>query len=496
MKTPPKSRFLLLFAFAVLALGGPSEAASTHRAHPRTQSAAATAPQPGPATPEPAKAAPAAADSDVDDEDNPDENGVAAVVNETPITEYDVRQRLALVLATSGSQPSRETVKRMRPQVLDQLKTESLELQEARRKNISVSPQEVDKEIDGILNDNHLTMDQLKQILGHANVAIETLRAQIAIQLAWQKAIEDEYGDRINITDQDVAEELAREKEGADKPHYLVAEIFLPVDSPEQNEKVLKDANDLENQLRNGASFPQLARQFSQSPSAAAGGDLGWVHDGQLAAELNDELRKTTPGQLTPPIRGTGGYYILALRQRQEGVGVKLPAAPPPPKPEPEPETPAAKAGYLPLARFLLPMPPKAPKDYLDKAIQMAQQIRAGNPTCAMLEKIHEQIKGSVYMSLGTMRVTDLGPEIRAELAKTASGEATPPFRSSAGIEIIGRCDKQAPRPEAVAAAPAPSNFRIPTPQEIEGRLFQQQISALARRYIRDLRRQANVETR
>src|SRR4029077_13081391 len=125
------------------------------------------------------------------------EDAVAAVVNDDIVTEYDLAQRLGLVLATAGVQATAETVKKLKPQVLEQLKTEKLELQESKRKNITVSPPEVDKEIDGILKDNHLTMDQLKGILARDKVEVATLRAQIAVQLAWQKAIEDEYGDRV-----------------------------------------------------------------------------------------------------------------------------------------------------------------------------------------------------------------------------------------------------------------------------------------------------------
>ncbi|HWA90188.1 MAG TPA: peptidylprolyl isomerase [Rhizomicrobium sp.] len=471
---------------ALALLAGPLHAAAPKHAKPsqqvaKTEPAAATAPTPD--QPPPDEAEPP---------EDFDTNGVAAVINDQIVSEYDLTQRVALVISTSGMKQTAENRKKMRPQVLEQLKTEKLELIEAQRKNITVSPTEVDKEIEGILTDNKLTLDQLKQILGRSSVAMETLRAQIAVQIAWQKAIEDEYGDRINITQQDVDDELARAKEGADKPHYLVAEIFLAVESPDQDEKVHKSADDLVAQMKSGAPFPTIARQFSQSPSAAEGGDLGWVHDGQLAPELNDELRKTTPGQITPPIRSAGGYYILFLRQRQEGEGTKV-AAPAPPPPQPEAPEPPKHPGYLPLARFLLPVPAKAPKDYVDKAVSIATQIRQQNPTCAMLQKVAGDIKGSVYMSLGEMKLTDLGEAIQAELAKVPSGEATPPFRSAAGIEIIARCDKQAPR-QAVVEAIAP--YKTPTRDEVERRLFQKQISMLARRYIRDLRREANVETR
>jgi peptidyl-prolyl cis-trans isomerase SurA len=470
VRTLPKSRFLLkstLLALPVLGLtalcAAPGWAAGTTR-HPTKT---ATAQPPAPAEPAPY----------VDPE--ADENGVAAIVNDQIVSDYDLRQRLALVLSTSGMPPTPENKKRMRTQVLEQLKTEKLELEEAQRKNITVSPPEVDKEIDGILKDNNLARDQLNAIMTRSGVAMETLRAQIAVQLAWQKAIEDEYGDRINITEQDVSDEMARILEGKDKPHYLVAEIFLAVDSPEQDATVLKSANDLFAQMQNGAPFPQIARQFSQSPTAAAGGDLGWVNDGQLSAELNEAIRKINVGSVTPPIRAAGGYYILALRDREEGANAKLPE---PVQPKP------ARPGYLPIARLLLPLPPKAPPDYVKKVAGMANDIRQHIQSCPQLQKMMAPIKGAVFMNLGEMKLSDLSAQMQAELAKTQSGEATEPFLSSAGVEVIARCDER--------ATPAPHQFHPPTRDQVQRELFQQQISMLARRYIRDLRREANVETR
>ncbi len=458
---------------ALAAVPASTQTAPPQHHHAKPKAAAQTPPVATPASTLPA----AEPDDEVDD---PNSDGVVAVVNDQIVSEYDLRQRLALVISTSGMQPTPATLSKMRPQVLEQLKTEKLELEEAQRKNITVSPTEVDKEIDGIVKDNHLNLDQLKGILAKDKVAFETLRAQIAVQLAWQKAIEDEYGDRINITDADVSEELARIAVGKDKPHYLVAEIFLAVDNPDQEDKVRKAADDLETQIQNGAPFQTIARQFSQSPTAAVGGDIGWVHEGQLSDELNDALKKLSIGAISPPIRGTGGYYILILRQKQEPLGTKLPDPATLQKPE--------KPGYLPLARVLLPLPPKAPQTYIDSAMKAAAAVHDRVENCNQLQKLIGGAHGAVFMNLGEMKLTDLSEQIQAELAKTQSGEATQPFRSAAGIEVIARCDKR--------AAPQATPFVMPSRDDVEKQLFQQQISMLARRYIRDLKREANVETR
>jgi peptidyl-prolyl cis-trans isomerase SurA len=124
----------------------------------------------------------------------------------------------------------------------------------------------------------------------------------------------------------------------------------------------------------------------------------------------------------------------------------------------------------------------------MKKVLGMANDVRAHITNCAQMQKLVAPIRGAVFMNLGEMKLADLSPQMQAALAKTQSGEPTEPFLSPAGVEVIARCDER-------AAAPL-KKFNVPTRDEVERRLFQQQISMLARRYIRDLRREANVETR
>ncbi|HEY5048954.1 MAG TPA: peptidylprolyl isomerase [Rhizomicrobium sp.] len=405
-------------------------------------------------------------------------DGIAAIVNDTPISNYDLQQRMALFLATSGVRPNADQLKSIREQVLKQLETERIELLEAQKNNTTISTVDVDKAIGNIVSDNHLTLDQLKKMLVQSGVDMATLRSQISTQLAWSKTVQDQYGDSVHISPEEVGEELARIKNGANKPRFHVGEIFEAVDTPEQNAKVLKDVTDLYNQIELGAPFSAVARQFSQNPTAAQGGDLGWVQEGQLPSELDAALKTMRPGDVSQPIRSSGGYYILQYRDRQEPAGTKLPDAA---------QLTANPSGALPLARVLLPIGPKPAKDLTDRAMQVAAMLRSHIAGCEHLQQVAAKIPGAQYFNLGTMRLTDLSPEIQGALSKTEAGDSTVPFSSSAGVEIIVRCDKPVPRL---------TEQTIPTRDQVEQELYEGQMSVLARRYLRDLRRDADVETR
>jgi peptidyl-prolyl cis-trans isomerase SurA len=406
-------------------------------------------------------------------------DGIAATVNDESISQYEIRQRVALYLATSGlPKLTAEQTKRVRGQILEQLEDEKLQLQEAQRKKITVSPVEVDKHINTMMSEKDFDIAQLRKTLAAAGASEDALRAQITASIAWQKAVQDEYQDRVDITPQMVDAEMRRNAEGADKPHFQVSEIFLPVDNPEMNEKVRKDAQEIEDQLHQGAPFQLVARQFSQHPTAASGGDIGWVYLGQLAPELNQALAKMQTGEISAPIRSTGGWYILDLRERQEPLGTKIATVN---------TTPTGPDSVLPLARLLLPMPPTAPKEELDKVMTVANQISTRIRQCGQLEEIHKQLPGSVYMKLGDMKLSELSPQMRDALLKTTAGGVAAPFSDEAGIEVIARCDKREPIRTA---------YKLPTREEVENQLFQQQIATMARRYMRDLKRSANIQLR
>jgi peptidyl-prolyl cis-trans isomerase SurA len=186
-------------------------------------------------------------------------------------------------------------------------------------------------------------------------------------------------------------------------------------------------------------------------------------------------------GDVSEPIRAAGGYFILQLREKQQPVGSKVPDTPTAPV-----GTPNAP-GTLPLARILIPIGPKPAKDLAERAIQAAAVLRTHIRDCTRAHDVVSHMPGAVYMNLGPMRIADLSADMQSAIAKTGPGESTAPFASPAGVEVILRCDKAVPK-ESVAV--------VPTREQVEQQLYEQQMTVLARRYMRDLRRDADVETR
>jgi peptidyl-prolyl cis-trans isomerase SurA len=446
-------------------------------AAPATVAPAATAPAPAQPTAV-ATAAPAPAANPAEEKTT---DGITATVGENSVSDYELDQRVKLFFATAGFKPTPEDVQRARKMQLNNLIDEHIQLAEARKRHITVSPVEVDDILNEMAKGQHTTVEALTEALAKGGSSIDELRKQQIASIAWRKVVGSEFGDQVVVTPAMIDDALRRAAEGASKTHYHVLEIFLPVDNPDKDAAVKTQMEDIEAQIHKGAPFRNLAQQYSRNPSAAAGGDMGWIYDGQLDPALNAALAKMHVNDMSQPIRAKGGWYLLGLQERQEPLGTDVKVE------EPKPSGPP---GTLPLARLLLPVPPGSPESVMKNTMNAAEQIRAATSSCDVLQKISEnpQLKGSIFMALGTVKLADVSEQMQKALADTKSGEVAEPFASDAGVEIIARCDERAPPPRVA--------FALPKRSEIEGELFQEQISAMARRFMRDLRRDANIQER
>ncbi|QQP88025.1 peptidylprolyl isomerase [Skermanella sp. TT6] len=250
--------------------------------------------------------------------------GIAAVVNDDIISMSDLSARLQLALVSSGLPGTAEVRQRLTPQVLRSLVDERLQMQEASRANISVTDKEIDDAFGRVAEQNQMKRDQLEKMLSSQGVPRSALESQIRATIGWGKLVQRRLRPSIEIGEEEIDAVLRRIEANAGKPEYLAAEIFLAVDSPEREEEVRRLADRLVEQIGQGASFPAVARQFSQSAGATNGGDLGWVQQGQLPDELDSALRDLRPGQASRPIRSLTGYHILLLRE-QRTTGTVLP---------------------------------------------------------------------------------------------------------------------------------------------------------------------------
>jgi len=203
------------------------------------------------------------------------ETRIAAVVNNDIVTADDVNARLMLLLRSSGIPDTPQNRQQLLNRVLQQLIDEKLEMQEAKRFKVVADKAEVEKALASIEARNNMPKGGLDQYLKSAGVPRYTLVDQVTASLIWNKVVDGRYSSDVSVSDAEVSDQIARLKADMGKPQSHVAEILLAIDNPTQEPEVKALADKLIKQIRAGAQFPAVAQQFSQSPSAATGGDIG-----------------------------------------------------------------------------------------------------------------------------------------------------------------------------------------------------------------------------
>lgn len=383
--------------------------------------------------------------------------GIAAVVNDQPITTLDVRDRMRLIISSAGVQPTEEMLARIQDQAIRGLVDETLQLQQAREFELNVEEAEVDDAIADIAARSGATVAEVEADLTSSGIDINTLRQQVKAEIAWQILVSGRYRSRIRISDQQIDMALDRFIQSASQPQYRLGEIFVQITPDGGEERAVGIVQTIYDQLRQGAPFQAVAQQFSDAASASAGGDTGYLPLSGLRPQVAEVVEQMQPGQISNPVRVPGGFQVVALIDSREGQVVE----------------------QLTLTQITLPR-----SQLTDEKRAALSEAATGINSCDALEDVVSGIEGVFVTNLGDVGANALVPTIRDALSGLEPVSATPVLDTAAGAQVFVLCDKALTGPG------------VPSTDQIENQLINQQLSLLSRRWLRDLRRDATIEIR
>ncbi|MGI9450130.1 MAG: peptidylprolyl isomerase [Geminicoccaceae bacterium] len=272
----------------------------------------------------------------------------------------------------------------------------------------------------------------------------------------------------------DIAVQEARQNQG--QPEYLLSEIVLPVDSPGEEQRVAADAQRLFQTLSEGASFDALARQVSASSTARRGGDLGWLQASKLPPELVGTLERLRSGDISEPLRSPAGFFIFQLRDR------RLAEAPP--------AASRASDAEVKLSQILFEADIKNEKA-LSNRVDEALVLRDRLTDCDAINAVAEETSAPASGDLGWIKVSDLPKILASAVTELPVGEVSQPVQGPAGIHLLMVCDRRG------AGFGEQADFASEEErEELEQNLERERLDRLARRYLRDLRKQAFIDVR
>ena len=388
-----------------------------------------------------------------------------AIVNGAVITQTDVDQRLALLaIANEGGIPA-DQVDALRQQVLRNLIDETLQIQAAKQAEITVTDKDIDRTVSRVAEGVKMKPDQLTEYLKRNGSSIRSLRRQIEGETAWRRLQQAKIESSISVGDEEVKAVLERLNASKGSDEYRVGEIFLSATS-DRIPQTLQNANQIIAQLRQGASFPGYARQYSEASTAAVGGDLGWVRPEQLPEQLANVIRTLGPGQISAPIVVPGGVSIVAVQDAR-----KILSADP-------------RSAVLSLKQVSISFPAGTTRAQAEARVAQFAEAARNVGGCGGAERIATEFNGEVVTS-DQIRLRELPPALQEIMLPLQVGQATRPFGSiEEGVRTLVICGRDEADPTA------------PTFDQVMNQLTEDRVNLRARRYLRDLRRDAVIEFR
>jgi peptidyl-prolyl cis-trans isomerase SurA len=364
---------------------------------------------------------------------------------------------MRLVMLSAGITREEANRARLRDQVLRNLINEQLQLQAAERHGFSVSEEEVDGAVQQIAQNNNLGRQQFLQALRQRGISIQTFREQLRANLAWQKVIGNRLTRDVSISDEDIDDAIERYRSRQGERQYRVREIFLAVDNENELPRVRETAQRLMQQLRQGADFAALARQFSQSPTAADDGVIGWVTPENLPEAVAETVTEMQPGDLAGPVRGYSGLHIVNLADTR----VLSPGN----------ET-------VDLRQLFMPVPADAGQEAVAEAKARLQELAEPADGCGNFNTLANDTDAARTSDLGEVKLSALPDGIRPKVADLPLEATSEPLEVAGGYAILMVCERSGGIDR----------------EQIRRNLRQERLNMLAQRYMRDLRRQANIE--
>lgn len=234
----------------------------------------------------------------------------AAFVDGKAVTNYDVEQR-ARLLRTLGATQTVDLEAGLQSMIDDVLKRRAAEAA-----GLAVTREDVEAALQRFAAaQGAASPAALEARLRQGGVAPSSAREFLETELLWTQLVRRDYGATTQVTDLELQDEI--EAAGLDKlVEFQLGEIALA--DRGNPEAALARARDLAERVRGGADFGALARANSDSPTARAGGVIGWVPRDRLPPGLSDQIATLPVGGILDPFPVPGGVVVLGLLDRRE----------------------------------------------------------------------------------------------------------------------------------------------------------------------------------
>ncbi|MGD9043075.1 MAG: peptidylprolyl isomerase [Desulfobacterales bacterium] len=246
-----------------------------------------------------------------------------AVVNGTVIThgEFDRVLNYELKRAAQSGQPIQDAqMPQIENNVLDGLIVGELLFQETRKQGIEVKPETVAEQL-AVVKQRFPSEAEFNKALEENNLTESKIKADIKRDMAIQQLLDKEVDQKIQISDDesktfyDTNPQLFQQPEQVKASHIL---IKVAEDAPdEQKAEARKKINEIQQKVKKGEDFAELAKTHSEGPSAPRGGELGFFGRGQMVKPFEDAAFDLKPNETSDVVETRFGYHLIKVSDKQ-----------------------------------------------------------------------------------------------------------------------------------------------------------------------------------
>lgn len=350
---------------------------------------------------------------------------VVAIVDDEAILQSELNARVNTIIGRLSAQgtglPPRSLLEE---RVLEQLISESIQLQMAENMGMRISDNELNETLTNIARSNGLTLAQFEQELAQEGVTYQQAREQIRNEMLASRVQQRRVGNRVRVTEREVESYLqAQAGRGASEPEYRLAYIFIEVDEPgseASEDQARAKAENLRQQIAEGRDFREVAVAESDASNALEGGDMGWRAESQLPSLLAPVVPALDEGGLSEVLENNSGFHLVQVMAKRGGEQQEF--------------------VQQHRVRHILTRPSEAVTEaQAEQRIQeIYQQLQDGADFAALARQLSDDpVSGSDGGNLGWVSPGQMVPAFEQGMMDAEVGEYHGPIRSQFGWHIL-----------------------------------------------------------
>ena len=350
---------------------------------------------------------------------------VVAIVDEDVILQTELEARINTITSRLSAQgtalPPRQVLEE---RVLDQLITESIQMQMADRAGMRISDNELNETMANIAERNGMSLPQFENQLEAEGVTYNQAREQIRKEMLTSRVQQRQVGNRVRVTDREVENYLESvEARGGNNAQYRLAYIFVSVDDPSDEAEVdaaREKAERLRSEIANGRDFREVAVAESDASNALEGGDMGWRAEGQLPSLVAPVVPELPVGEPSDVLENNSGFHLVMVMDKRGGEQQQM--------------------IQQHRVRHILVRPSEATTDSQAETVirDLYQQLQNGASFSALAREYSDDpVSGSDGGNLGWVSPGQMVPAFEQAMLDADIGELRGPFRSQFGWHIL-----------------------------------------------------------